>query len=427
LIATTDPPETVSSQIFPWIEQEQEALLKREHGNRFAKDIALRQFLNTLAWFRRILIQDMAVLFTQNPHAPIFKVAPFDSPVFREFASNSAAAIHAAEETARLAFQNLPEHLVASMRGALAMQNLAFERERQTYQGQMQTMQSQLGDMHNLLQVVAGSKRTKKAHSKFLFMVSDASTQQFLADLSVGLDDFTTNVSWNVEDPSQAIISGFSNAGPSTAALANPYFDPLSPAFQFLEDYASDNSPSINFNLPPIIPTPAVFPLLHPTPTPDVTVVAKSSFQPTRPLAGSPEERLQHYFQRYGEVRFRKHSPEWLSGDWVPHYKYATADAIWDYWVEWKEGLNGFIGVEELTTTWGAKWRRNNAGLKSENTRRMRVINLILELSQKPHWNVNLVRRFVTEKYASHYRARAFADFLAKGRAAVITTANNYP
>jgi hypothetical protein len=111
----------------------------------------------------------------------------------------------------------------------------------------------------------------------------------------------------------------------------------------------------------------------------------------------------------------------------VPHYKYTAADAIWDYWIEWKEGVNGFIAVEELTTTWAARWRRNNSALKSENTRRMRVINLILELSKKPRWNINLVRRFITEKYASYYRARAFADFLGKSRASVIAAANSYP
>jgi hypothetical protein len=89
--------------------------------------------------------------------------------------------------------------------------------------------------------------------------------------------------------------------------------------------------------------------------------------------------------------------------------------------------MNGFIGVEELTMTWGAKWRRNNPGLKAENTRRMKVINLILELSRKPNWNIKLVHRFITEKYASHFRARAFADFLSKNRATVITEANSYP
>ncbi|KAJ7712581.1 hypothetical protein B0H16DRAFT_1743980 [Mycena metata] len=115
--------------------------------------------------------------------------------------------------------------------------------------------------------------------------------------------------------------------------------------------------------------------------------------------------------------------------DWVPQYKDATnAKAIWDYWVEWREGMNGFIAVEELTTIWEAKWRRNIGGLKSENTRRMKVVNLILEPDKTPNWNINLVRRFITEKYASYFAARAFVEFLKPvNRAAVIAAANNYP
>ncbi|KAK6981671.1 hypothetical protein R3P38DRAFT_3233744 [Favolaschia claudopus] len=142
---------------------------------------------------------------------------------------------------------------------------------------------------------------------------------------------------------------------------------------------------------------------------------------------GSPEERQQFYFHRYGADRFRKHSPEWVDGNWLPRYRYSSADGIWDYWVEWKEGVDGFISVEELTTVWGAKWRRNIAGLKNENTRRMGVVNLILELSRKPRWDVSLVQRFITERYARQYRARAFTDYLKNNRDAVITAASNYP
>ncbi|KAJ7135159.1 hypothetical protein C8R46DRAFT_1362266 [Mycena filopes] len=138
-----------------------------------AKDIALRQFLATLTWFRRVLIQDMAVIYTQTPHAPIFKTAPFNSTIFREFAAESTAAIHLAEEAARLAFQNLPEHLVASMRGVLATQNLGFERERHGYKMQMEAMQTQLNKVQSLLRVVAGSKRIKKAHVYILVLQSD--------------------------------------------------------------------------------------------------------------------------------------------------------------------------------------------------------------------------------------------------------------
>ncbi|KAJ6499782.1 hypothetical protein DFH09DRAFT_1445281 [Mycena vulgaris] len=137
--------------------------------NRFSRDIALRQYLVTMTWLRRVLIQDVAVLFSKDPLALIFKFAPFNALSFRNFAAISTAAIHLnSAEEARLAFQNLPQHLVASMQGALATQNLAFERERQNYQVQMDVMHSKMGQMQSLLELVAGSKRTKMSHGPSL-------------------------------------------------------------------------------------------------------------------------------------------------------------------------------------------------------------------------------------------------------------------
>lgn len=156
----------ISQQVFPWIEEEHAALIERQHANGLAKDIALHQFLACMLWFRRILIQDLAVIFTQNPHAAIFNFPPFNSSAFRKFAATSTAAIDAALEEARLAFQNLPQHLIASMEGALATQNLAFERERHAYQAQMRAMESQMGEMRSLLEVLAGAKRVKKTHGR---------------------------------------------------------------------------------------------------------------------------------------------------------------------------------------------------------------------------------------------------------------------
>ncbi|KAJ6565001.1 hypothetical protein DFH09DRAFT_1475607 [Mycena vulgaris] len=122
-----------------------------------------------MTWLRRVLIQDVAVLFSKDPLALIFKFAPFNALSFRNFAAISTAAIHLnSAEEARLAFQNLPQHLVASMQGALATQNLAFERERQNYQVQMDVMHSKMGQMQSLLELVAGSKRTKMSHGPSL-------------------------------------------------------------------------------------------------------------------------------------------------------------------------------------------------------------------------------------------------------------------
>ncbi|KAJ6597696.1 hypothetical protein DFH09DRAFT_1272296 [Mycena vulgaris] len=169
------------------------------------------------------------------------------------------------------------------------------------------------------------------------------------------------------------------------------------------------------------------FPSLFPAPAPTSPPAAAISFPSTSSVAsGSPEERQQHYFHRFREARFRKHSPQWVNGDWLPQYRYSSAGTIWDYWVEWSEGVDGHIPVRDLNTTWGSKWRRGVNTLRNENTRRMKVIDLILLLSSKPRWDVNLVRRFITETYP-HYRARAFSDYLKKSGATVIAAAANYP
>ncbi|KAK6987922.1 hypothetical protein R3P38DRAFT_3227051 [Favolaschia claudopus] len=390
-----EPPNDVSEEIFPWIEDELAALISREHSNRLAKDIALRQFLSAMLWFRRILVQDLAVIFTQNPHALIFKYAPFNSPSFRDFAASSTAAINAAEETARLAFQNLPQHLVASLQGALATQ------KRQNYHHEMASMRNELGQMKTLLELVAGTKRVKRAHGNLTEGLSDG-----FSELAVTTD----------------------NSAP-TYSTPPPFDTSDMPLDMFPPDQALDAFIAASFTHPNV-PMPATSPptstqpaVLH---TP-VFPLPSSTPEPSTYTPRSPEERQQFYFQRYGADRFRKHSPEWVDGNWLPRYKYSSADGIWDYWVEWKEGVDGFISVEELTTVWGAKWRRNIAGLKNENTRRMRVVNLILELSRKPRWDVSLVQRFITERYARQYRARAFTDYLKNNRDAVIAAASNYP
>ncbi|KAJ7729833.1 hypothetical protein DFH07DRAFT_781801 [Mycena maculata] len=244
-------------------------------------------------------------------------------------------------------------------------------------------------------------------------------------------------VDFNCEAPTQHL-------DPSREASINPLFSQFpipdeawtSAAFS---DSDSQNiaHPQLSFSQPFLSAHQTEFPALGSpslTATPPLaahvapaTHFIGSSTVPAQSFGSSPEERQAYYIQRFTVARWKKHSPQWVDGDWLPLYKYASANAIWDYWVEWKEGVDGFISVEDLTTTWGAKWRRNNSSLKNENGRRMKVINLILELSRKPRWNVNLARRFITDTYASHYRARAFADYLKDNRAAVIAAADNYP
>lgn len=131
----------------------------------------------------------------------------------------------------------------------------------------------------------------------------------------------------------------------------------------------------------------------------------------------------------FNESQLRQHAWEWVvkDKDWLPIYKYQQVTTISDIWVEWAEGLHGFLSVRNLTERWGARWRRNDAGQRTESSRRKKVIDLMTELSSKHLWNVSLALRFLQEQYEPRYKARGFCDYLTKGnRDAVLQAAISY-
>jgi hypothetical protein len=93
------------------------ALDTRMSASRLNRDIALKQFLLLLQWLRAVLLQDCALLYARYPMCPIFRFAPFTFPSFVTFSANATAVVTTAEETARLAFHNLPDYMARSMRG----------------------------------------------------------------------------------------------------------------------------------------------------------------------------------------------------------------------------------------------------------------------------------------------------------------------
>jgi hypothetical protein len=135
--------------------------------------------------------------------------------------------------------------------------------------------------------------------------------------------------------------------------------------------------------------------------------------------------------KKYGDNRLQTHKWEWISDDWLPYYKYQTVQQISDIWVEWSDGLGGCLSVRELNEEWGARWRRNNAGQKTEWGRRKKVVDLVTELSGKHRWNTKLALRFLAEKYEPRFKARSFCDYLTKdngrGRGEVLASATLYP
>jgi hypothetical protein len=93
------------------------ALDTRMSASQLNRDIALKQFLLLLQWLRVVLLQDCALLYARYPMCPIFRFAPFTFPSFVTFSANAAAVVTTAEETAWLAFHNLPDHMARSMCG----------------------------------------------------------------------------------------------------------------------------------------------------------------------------------------------------------------------------------------------------------------------------------------------------------------------
>jgi hypothetical protein len=169
------------------------------------------------------------------------------------------------------------------------------------------------------------------------------------------------------------------------------------------------------------LPTATISPSAPPLPFSSLT---NSSFEPspvTQTLTPKYQGQLMNAAQlvkwdalieKYGDARVQKHQWEWVKGDFVPYYIYPSVSQITEYWAEWADGIGGFLSTRELTEAWGAKWRRNNGGQRTECGRRKKVTDLVTMLAGRPNWSVNLALRFVSDKYEPLYTPRKFCDWL---------------
>jgi hypothetical protein len=74
-----------------------------------------------------VLFQDCAIIYAKHPECSLFRFAPFTYPSFQEFSAKAVANLAAAEEKARLAFYNLPDHMARSLQGYAT--NLRFDQQ----------------------------------------------------------------------------------------------------------------------------------------------------------------------------------------------------------------------------------------------------------------------------------------------------------
>ena len=153
-----EPPEDLLAQIFPWAEQELEALLLRAQNNTLANDMALKQFLKLLIWLRKVLLQDAAVLFMQDSTCAIFRYSVFQSKSFRDFAAASQLVLSDAEAEAHLALEHLPGHLIMTLRGILTNARAEQQQDREGYRRQLSAMDVRFSRLETLLEAVASTK-----------------------------------------------------------------------------------------------------------------------------------------------------------------------------------------------------------------------------------------------------------------------------
>lgn len=165
------------------------------------------------------------------------------------------------------------------------------------------------------------------------------------------------------------------------------------------------NTPTPSISLTPTFLSPPALPSLPPA-----SVEHDVPKYQGQPMTSPQLLKWNELTARFGDIRVQKHQWEWVHGEFIPFYVYQPIEKFTDYWVEWTEGVKGFLSTRELTEVWGAKWRRNNGGQRTECGRRKKVTDLISALSTRPNWDVNLALRFLSQKY--HFTPRKFSDWL---------------
>ncbi|KAJ3741059.1 hypothetical protein EV360DRAFT_76778 [Lentinula raphanica] len=386
-----EPPSTLLREIFPWVEAEQAALAARrdQHGKR-AEDYALIQFLKLLLFLRRVLLQDAAILFTDFPNSFIFSIAPFDSSVFRDWASSASSVVERAESCAREQFENLPNYLVGTLRGIMVNQQIELYQQHQLLRRDLLT--------HKPLEEPQTKSRKRKRKA-------------------------ATTTNQRIPEPLGIIPAIPMQPTPSLSTTINadcsamPHVpDPLN-----------------------IIPAPSLL-AFHPGIDPPVPGIGDQSQQ----LDATRNAAMDLLRQRYGTARVDKHEWEWvkpkpnLPAEPLPVYKFQTPPTLREYWDEWTMGRNGYLSIRELNEGWEARWCRNQSGLKTEKSRYKKLYELIDLLRSRPNWTLDLVWRFLNDRFPIPTQgipelktARSFITYLQKkdgsGMNAVISAADTYP
>jgi hypothetical protein len=195
--------------------------------------------------------------------------------------------------------------------------------------------------------------------------------------------------------------------------------------------YAPTTSAMMRLLAPTIQPPPAITTMTAAAPT------VCTNPAPVAALSGPLDVRRhqqcwEELITRFKEEKLRRHTWEWESDRLLPFYTFQLVSRITDIWEEHANGLNGYLAVRDLNEYWGARWRRNRDGQRTENCRRKKVVHLVERLALKTNWDVKLALRFLRETYEGNGTTpRAFCTYLqTKGGAGmeeVMIASNSFP
>jgi hypothetical protein len=137
--------------IFPWVEEELQALVIREATNQYSTDISARKFLELLQYLRRVLLQDLALLHNNFPDSPLFSAPPFNTQVFHDYAKSAPSQVEEAECRSVQAMEDVPEYLAAGVRNAMNGLAVTHASEASHSDARLSAMESSLAEVKQLL------------------------------------------------------------------------------------------------------------------------------------------------------------------------------------------------------------------------------------------------------------------------------------
>jgi hypothetical protein len=387
--------------------------------------------------FRRVLLQDCAILFTKYPTLALFKYAPFTSHVFHQFSFDSLRAIQNAEVSARQNLQQLPEKMASTFRGILATNSLHQEIMQQSLQSTHAQIDSKVAVLKTIMEasLLRGStKKKRKAVEEVLKQVSGMPLPLILLALFINdfyiVDHLSPSTDSTIDSQKRRKLqpSRSSELGSTITATAHDSAPlnqdlPLGPPVIALPLQVPEPYISLSGNIYP----PSTFEFL--SDHPNLREIQQTSIQKLEDL--------------FTYERIAKHVFEWetKNEDWLPRFECFWRPkgrdlTVEDVWREDRFGIEGKFSIQELTARWGARWKRNEPRLKTEAGRRKKIIQLVEELSGKVNWTTDLALRFLHEKYpidskstVAHLRtARSFMEYLnKKTKEDILEASNSYP